>query len=98
MRGLRGYAFMPPDFDPDRRGRRLKTAAILGVGILTLGSCGGAMLGQYTVSGMSLFQADSYQPVQARRDEPSWIDDLPAPIDARAEARDAIPPLEIPAT
>ncbi len=82
-----------PDPDPDRRGRLLRAAAILGVGALAIGSCSGMLLGRYTVTGMDPFytqhraSAWSAAATPAMREDHDW----PAPLEASAAAATAPP-------
>lgn len=81
-----------PEFDSDRRWRRLRLAGALAVATLSVGSCAGFAMARYTVTGMNPFYLQQRPPALAaapQREESAWFDDWPAPVDASAEVADA---------
>jgi hypothetical protein len=56
--------------------RRARNASFAAIGIVSLGSCGGAMLANYTVAGMNRlpYSSDQLAAQSASRDsEPEWV-------------------------
>jgi hypothetical protein len=54
--------------------RRVRVATLGAIGLLTMGSCGGALLANYTVSGISPFYASRIAPpdIQPSRGVADW--------------------------
>lgn len=70
----------------ERRGRTAMIAAMIGVGALAVGSCGGMALGHYTVAGMMpLGDAPPAYAEQVPDGEDDWFRDTPPVLDVKVE-------------
>lgn len=59
------------------RSRRIRVLTLAGIGLMSTGACGGAMLANYTVSGMSPFYGSHLQmpDIQPRASVADWAAD-----------------------
>jgi hypothetical protein len=57
------------------RSRRVRVAALGGIGLLTMGCCGGSLLASYTVSGINPFYASRLETpdIQPSRGAADWL-------------------------
>ncbi|MCW3847977.1 hypothetical protein OF829_12075 [Sphingomonas sp. LB-2] len=55
------------------RSRRARFLTLSAVGIVSLGSCGGAVLANYTVAGMNTFPHSEAAQSDWRAAEPEWV-------------------------